>query len=203
MMREAIQIDVKRRDRAGKGASRALRRQGDIPAVLYGGKKPPEGLYLEERDVLRLLNTFGAYTRVIDLMIEGKGVQALVRAIQLHPVTDRPLHVDFLRASKETVVRVMVPVHFVNEEACVALKRGGVLNVVRPQLEVQCSPLVIPEHISFDLAKADFGASIRVSQALDVPKGVKILAHGHEEDPVVMAVSGKKAEQEEEETTEA
>ena len=169
-MSEALTLAAETRDRAGKGASRSLRRQGRVPAVVYGGKEPPLGIHLAERELSRLLGT-GHFTNSIVLIdIGGNQVRTLPKDVAFHPVSDRPLHVDFLRLAADAKVEVAVPVVFTNEEASPGLKRGGVLNVVRHELDLVCDADRIPDDITIDVAGLDVGDSIHISQ-VRLPEG--------------------------------
>ena len=165
-MSEQLTLPAEARERAGKGASRALRREGRVPAVIYGNKEEPQGIHVAERELMKLLNT-GHFMNTV-VMING--IRTLPKDVQFHPVTDRPLHVDFLRIGEHSTVHVNVPVRFENEEASPGLKRGGVLNIVRHELELICDAAEIPDEISISLAGLDLGASIHIS-AVTLPRG--------------------------------
>lgn len=162
---------VENRAGTGGGASRSLRRAGYIPAILYGGEKENVALSVDVRHVVKGLNTPGFYTTIFELDVNGKKEQALIRDVQVHPVTDQPLHVDFWRVGKGTKIHVNIPVHFVNEDKCPGMKRGGVLNIVLHTLDVSCFAENIPEAITVDLTGLEIGASIHLDQ-IDLPKGV-------------------------------
>ncbi len=165
-------MNAETRDRAGKGAARATRRAGRVPAVIYGGKEDPVLISVDPRDVRKGLETGALMSHVYELSLGGKTQRVLARDVQLHPVTDAPEHVDFLRVTGETRVTVEVPCNFLNEELSPGLKRGGVLNVVRYAIEVSCAADAIPEHFDIDLGKLDIGDSVHIS-AVDLPKGVR------------------------------
>ena len=173
-MSEANIIDAEPREQVGKGAARATRRAGRVPCVIYGAKKDPVAISIVPLDLRKQLQTGGFFSTVYQIKIEGgRGVeQVLPREVQLHPVTDVPQHVDFLRVSAATRVTVEVACEFINEEECVGLKRGGVLNVVRYAIEVLCAVDNIPQSIVVDLAGCDIGDSIHFSH-VDVPDGVE------------------------------
>ena len=126
---------VTARDRAGKGAARAERRAGRIPAVIYGGKADPVMISVEPRDLQREMNAGNLFSTVYSLDVGGKNERVLPRDVQVHPVTDRAQHIDFLRVTADTKLAVEVPCNFINEEDCPGLRRGGVLNVVRYTIE--------------------------------------------------------------------
>lgn len=169
-MSDQLNLSAQPRERAGKGASRALRREGRVPAVIYGGKEDPVSIHVEERELNKLLGTGHFFTSIIMIDVDGKAVRTLPKDVAFHPVTDRPMHVDFLRLSKDAKVDVKVPVHFINEEASPGLKRGGVLNIVRHELELVCNVDDIPESIDIDVTGFNVGDSIHISH-VTLPAG--------------------------------
>jgi len=162
-MSEIVVLEAEVRDRAGKGAARATRRAGRIPAVLYGDKKEPVMISLDPKLFGRQLNRPGFFSHLFDLNIDGTKHRALPRDVQLHPVSDEPLHVDFVRVTAHTKTHVNVPVHFENHAASPGLKRGGVLNVVRHDIELVVAADSIPERIDVDLTGLDIGDSVHIS----------------------------------------
>ncbi len=171
-MVETVVIAAEPRERAGKGAARAARRQGLIPGVIYGAKKQPSLINLPERDLAKRIQSGGFFARLYDLEIGSDKERVLARDLQLDPVTDRPVHVDFLRVSASSKVTVAVPVSFINEEECPGLIKGGVLNVVRHEIELSCRADAIPQEIEIDLTDYDFGDGIHISQ-VTLPDGVE------------------------------
>ena len=169
-MSDTLTLSAQLRDRAGKGASRALRREGRVPAVIYGDKKDPETIHVEERALNKLLGTGHFMNSIVEIEVDGKTIVTLPKDVAFHPVSDRAIHVDFLRIAKGATVEVAVPVVFVNEEASPGLKRGGVLNVVRHELELVCDATNIPDEIEIDVTGTDVGDSIHIS-AVKLPKG--------------------------------
>ncbi len=169
-MSEALTLAAETRDRAGKGASRALRREGRIPAVVYGGKEEPLSIHVEERALARMLGTGHFTNSVVMLDVGGKKVRTLPKDVHFHPVSERPLHVDFFRLAKDSTVDVSVPVLFINEEDSPGLKRGGVLNIVRHELELVCDADKIPDDIQIDVTGLDIGDSIHISN-VTLPAG--------------------------------
>ena len=165
------EIEATARPRAGKGAARAVRREGRIPAVIYGDKKEPETIAIDQPTLIKLLNRGGFLSSVFDIKIAGRSNRVLPRDIQFDPVKDLPIHVDFQRVSGGGAIRVSVPVAFLNEEICPGLKRGGVLNIVRHEVELNCPADAIPAQIEIDLSEADIGDSIHIS-AVKLPNGV-------------------------------
>jgi large subunit ribosomal protein L25 len=171
-MSDTLTLSAEARDRAGKGASRALRREGRVPAVIYGNNEEPTTIHVEEKILNKLLGTGVFFNSVVMLELGGKTIRTLAKDVAFHPVTDRPLHADFLRVSEHAKVHVNVPVLFENEEASPGLKRGGVLNVVRHELDVVVDAAEIPDHIVIDLTGYEVGASIHISN-VTLPKGVE------------------------------
>jgi large subunit ribosomal protein L25 len=169
-MSDALILAAEARERAGKGASRALRREGRVPAVVYGGKEAPMGIHIEERALRRLLDSGHFSNSLVMVEVNGSAVRTLPKDVHFDPVTDRPLHVDFLRLAKDATVDVAVPVVFVNEEDSPGLKRGGVLNVVRHELELVCDADRIPDDIMIDVTGLDVGDSIHIS-SVKLPEG--------------------------------
>lgn len=173
-MTAVIPFTVEERAQAGRGASRALRLSGKVPGVLYGDGKENVMLAVDPRDIMKGLNKPGFYTTIFEMKLSGKTERALVKDVHLHPVTDQPLHIDFWRVNKNSKIHIHVPVHFKNEDKCMGIKRGGVLNIVLHSVEVSCGADNIPEEIVIDLAGMDVGDSIH-AEAVELPKGVKFL----------------------------
>jgi large subunit ribosomal protein L25 len=171
-MSTAIKLAATARQRAGKGAARAVRREGRVPAVIYGDKTAPVMISLDPRDVMREASKAGFFTRLYDVEVDGKAHRVLPRDIQFHPVNDKPEHVDFQRVGETTRVRVEVPVKLENLEKSPGVKRGGVVNLVRHAVEVWAMPGNIPSRIAIDMAGLDIGDSIHI-EAIKLPEGVK------------------------------
>ena len=146
-MSEQLTLPAEARERAGKGASRELRRNGRVPAVIYGDKKDPISVHVEEKLLAKMLSTGHFMNSVIMVDAGGTPHRTLPKDVQFHPVSSRPIHVDFLRIGEHSQVHVNVPVHFSDEEESPGIKRGGVLNVVRHDLELICDAAEIPEQI--------------------------------------------------------
>ncbi|WP_073974641.1 50S ribosomal protein L25/general stress protein Ctc [Erythrobacter donghaensis] len=170
-MSETLTLPAEARERAGKGASRALRREGRTPAVIYGGKEEPTMIHVEQKELVRQLGTGHFMNSIVIIEIGGQTVRTLPKDVAFHPVTDRPTHVDFLRLTGDSKVEVSVPVVFINEEASPGLKKGGVLNIVRHELELLCPNADIPEEIQIDVTGREIGDSIHISD-VTLPKGV-------------------------------
>jgi large subunit ribosomal protein L25 len=169
-MSDQLTLSAETRDRAGKGASRELRRQNRVPAVIYGNKQEPELIHVEEKALVKLLMTGHFSNSVVEIELGGKKQITIPKDVAFHPVSDRPTHVDFLRIVKGAKVDVEVPVMFINEGASPGLKRGGVLNIVRHELELICENDKIPDDIQIDVAGFDIGDSIHISN-VKLPKG--------------------------------
>ncbi len=160
-MANLVTIAAEVRARAGKGAARATRRAGKVPAVIYGAHAAPSLIALDPREVLRELQRPGWQSRVYDIKADGASTRALIRDVQYHPVSDKPEHVDFQRLAPGERIRVSVPVRFENEALSGGIKRGGVLNVVRHAVEVQADPEQIPEQFVADLTGLEFNDNVR------------------------------------------
>ena len=160
------------RDRAGKGVARATRREGRVPAVIYGGKEPPVLVALEMKDLARRAHGAGFFTHLLELDVGGKKHRVLPRDVQFHPLKDHPIHVDFLRVSADATIEVAVPVEFINQDASPGLKRGGVLNIVRHDVELICPVEAIPDHITVDMTGFEVGESVHISN-VKLPANVR------------------------------
>lgn len=160
------------RERAGKGAARATRRDGRVPGVIYGDKTAPTLISLDPRDVMREASKAGFFTRLYDIEVGGKTHRVLPRDVQFHPVNDKPEHVDFQRVGASTRVRVEVPIKLENLDKAPGVKRGGVVNLVRHEIEVWANPGTIPSRIVIDMAGLDIGDSVHIN-AVKLPEGVK------------------------------
>ncbi|MEQ1937951.1 50S ribosomal protein L25/general stress protein Ctc [Mesorhizobium sp. CN5-321] len=171
-MSAPYELKAEAREQVGKGSARAVRREGKVPAVIYGDKQPPLAIALSYKDIFYKIHGGGFLTTVATIDVDGKKIQVLPKDFQLDPVKDFPIHVDFLRVGRNTEVNVNVPVHFINEEKSPGIKRGGVLNVVRHEVEFHCPANAIPEFITVDLSGAEIGDSIHIS-AVQLPAGVK------------------------------
>ncbi len=169
-MSDALTLPAEARERAGKGASRALRREGRIPAVIYGGKEEPTTIHIEEKELVRQMMTGQFMNSIVNIDVNGKSVRTLPKDVALHPVSDRPTHVDFLRLSKDAKIEVAIPVIFTNEEESPGLKKGGVLNVVRHELDLVCESDKIPSEIEIDVTGKEVGDSIHISE-VQLPAG--------------------------------
>jgi large subunit ribosomal protein L25 len=170
-MAEQTNLAAQTRDGVGKGANRSLRRSGRVPAVVYGDDAPQELISLEARELRRAIHSPRFFSTLCSLQVNGEAVRVLPREVQVHPVTEDPLHVDFVRVGRHATVAVTVPVVFVNEDISRGLKRGGVLNIVRREVELLCPVDSIPGEITLDLKDADIHDSLHISQ-VSLPEGV-------------------------------
>ena len=174
-MAETTKVVAKMRDRAGKGGARSSRREGLIPAVIYGDKQPPVMIAVEPKTIERELHKEGYFNHLLKIAVDGTDFDVLPRDVQVDPVTDRPLHLDFLRIGPDSIITVQVPVHFRNETASPGIKRGGVLNVVLHEITVRTKADKIPEFFEVDLTGLEIGHSIHMS-TLNIPEDVRVVS---------------------------
>jgi large subunit ribosomal protein L25 len=193
-MAEAVELKAWARDRTGKGGARAVRREGRIPGIVYGDKEKPQNIALESKAISKQLQTGHFQSTIFMLDVDGSKIRVIPRGVQLDPVRDFPIHVDFMRLSKDASVTVDVPVHFLNEAASPGLKRGGVLNIVRHDIPVRCPADKIPDHFDVDLTGLEIGDSVHIS-ALALPEGV--VPTITDRDFTVATIVGRAAEEEE------
>jgi large subunit ribosomal protein L25 len=171
-MAELTSLAAQTREGVGKGANRSLRRSGRVPAVVYGDDAPQEMISLEGKELRRALHNPRFFSTLCSLQVNGEAVRVLPREVQLHPVSEEPLHIDFVRVGRHATVTVTVPVVFANEDISRGLKRGGVLNIVRREVELLCPVDAIPQEITVDLKDADIHDSLHISQ-VSLPEGVR------------------------------
>ena len=171
-MSQTYELKAEARERVGKGSAREVRRNGKVPAVIYGDKQPPLAIALPYKDVYYKIHGGGFLTTIATIDVDGKKIEVLPKDYQLDPVRDFPVHVDFLRIGKDTVVTVDIPVHFINEEMSAGIRRGGVLNIVRHEIQVRCPSDAIPDHFDVDLTGLEIGDAVHIS-ALKLPENVK------------------------------
>lgn len=186
-MTDTTVLEASERAKAGKGAARATRRAGLVPAVIYGAKRPAVMVALDPRLIVREMHKPGFRSHIYNVRAGRVNERALIRDIQLHPVSDQPLHVDFHRIAVGEDVRVAIAVHFTGEDDCVGLKRGGVLNVVHHSLEVTVDPDRIPEFVTGDISGLEIGDAIRWSDLAGIEN--LTLATGDEADVVVATIA--------------
>ena len=189
-------INAKSREDTGKGASRRLRRlTGEVPAIIYGGKKDAEKISLLHKDIAKALENDAVYSSIISLSIDGKAEDTIIKDIQRHPAKQIILHMDFLRVSKTTKLQTRVPLNFINEDTCVGVKLGGGLIAhTMTDIEVSCLPKDLPESIDVDMAEVDVGQIVHLSD-LTLPNGVESvsLSQGADYDLTVATVNKQKA----------
>ena len=171
-MAEALELKAWTRARTGKGGARASRREGRIPGILYGDKSTPQIIDVDYRAITQQLHTGHFQSTIFMLDLDGKKTRVIPRDVQLDPIRDFPIHVDFLRVGEHSLVTVEVPVRFLNEAASPGIKRGGILNIVRHEIPVRCPADAIPEHFDVDLTGLEIGDSVHIS-AIKLPEGVK------------------------------
>ncbi len=190
-MVQTVRIEAVARERAGKGAARATRRGGLVPAVVYGAKQEATLIALDPRDVIKELTKGGWQSHLYEVAVkDGPTERSIMRDVQFDPVTDRPIHVDFQRVGKSSRIDVAIPVHFINEDASPGLKRGGVLNVVRHEIECSCPADAIPESLTVDLTGLDIGDSVHIN-AIKLPAGISPVIT--ERDFTIAAIAGSSA----------
>ena len=187
---EPFVIHAELRDESGKGASRRLRHEGKVPAILYGDTKKPQSLILDHNEVVQHLEQEAFYSQVLTLVANGKKQRAILRDIQRHPWKPKIMHMDFQRINSRKKLTTSVPLHFINESKSVGFKEGGIVSHQINELEISCLPKDLPEYIEVDVAALDIGDSIHISE-LNLPEGVEsvALSHGDEHDHDLPVVS--------------
>ena len=153
------------------GSTKSLLKKGMVPGIVYGKNSTPTKIAFEDKILQKIMNSGGFYSKIIDLDIEGKIEKILPKQLQYHPVSDRLIHFDFLRVQDDTKVTVEVEVEFLNREICPGLKKGGVLNLVRRLVELNCNANNIPEKLQFDLISSEIGDAVKISN-INLPEGV-------------------------------
>jgi len=186
-MSEQLTLPAEARERAGKGASRALRRDGRVPAVIYGDKKEPLSVHVEEKLLAKMLSTGHFMNTIVMVDAGGEAHRTLPKDVQFHPVSSRPIHVDFLRIGEHAQITVAIPVRFDDEEESPGIKRGGVLNIVAHELELIVDAAHIPDQITVSLEGLDVGSSIHISQVA-LPAGASV-AHAETDFTVATIVA--------------
>lgn len=196
-MANVFEFIAEARSTTGSIAAKAVRRQGKVPAVIYGGEAVPEMLTLDHNEVVKHLAHEAVYSHVLDIKVDGKTEKAVLKHIQRHPAKPQILHMDFMRVDASHKLKVHVPLHFVNDTVSVGVKKGGVVTHAMVDVEVLCMPSALPEFIEVDLANADIGDTIHLSD-LVLPAGVEIAAlqHGAEHDhPIAQIVKTRSTEE--------
>lgn len=184
-MANIIALEATKREKAGKGASRAVRRTGLVPAVVYGDKKAPVLLSLTEKTLVAHLNKKGFWTHQFEIQVDGEKHRTLCQDVQFHRVSGRPIHADFLRIAKNSVLTLEIPVHVINEDKAPGLRDGGVLNLVHRSIEVHCSPDNIPESLELDVTDLNIDDTL-TTKNLVLPKGVKLV---HEDETTLLTIA--------------
>ncbi|WP_414473476.1 50S ribosomal protein L25/general stress protein Ctc [Microvirga sp. M2] len=193
-MSEVKQIKAVARDRAGKGAARAVRRQGQVPAVIYGAGQPAQAISLDFNQTKQLIFAGHFLTTIFDIDVDGKTVRAIPRDYQLDPVKDFPLHVDFFRVAAGQTIKVVVPVHVVGQEKSPGVKRGGTVQIVEHSVELQVSPDAIPDFVEASVEGLNIGASVHLND-VKLPNGVKAASTENLTLVTVVAPTGLKEEE--------
>ena len=200
-MSDEFLLHAQARTDAGKGASRRLRRLQDlVPAIVYGGEKPPQPISISHKDFARALQNEAFYSHIVSLDIDGAAEDVIIKDLQRHPARPRIMHADFFRIEKNKKIVVNVPLHFINEDKCVGVKlHGGVISHNETEIEISCLPADLPEYVEVDMAAVDIGDNIHLSD-LRLPAGTEsvALSHGEEHDLFVASVAVPKAVQVEE-----
>ena len=204
MSQETFKIEASVREDQGKGASRRLRREGNIPAIVYGGKKEPVALTINHNELLKHLDHEAFFSHILELNVDGETDEVVLRDLHRHPYKNTVvLHADFQRITRGQKMRMHVPLHFENREESKGAKAGGVISVIHNEIEIECLPRQLPEYLTIDLSDLDVNESIHLSE-IELPEGISIpeLALGEEHDVAVVAIHPPKVEKEPEETGE-
>ncbi len=193
-MSKVFEFVAESRGQSGKSAARRARRQGSVPAVIYGGSNAPQMLVLNHNEVIKHLEHEAVYSHVLDITVDGKTEQAILKGVQRHPARVQILHLDFFRVNMSEAVKVHVPLHFINENTSIGGKKGGIATHSLIDVEVSCLPSVLPEFIEVDLAGLDIGGTIHLSDII-LPADIEIvvLAQGPEHDLPVVSMMASKA----------
>jgi large subunit ribosomal protein L25 len=199
-MSESFDITVQVRNDGGKGASRRLRRTGMVPGVVYGGHKPPMMIAVSHNQLLQHLEYEAFYSHVLELKLEGRVDKVVLKDLQRHPAKPFVTHIDFQRVSMDEKIRMLVPLHFINESKAPGIKMGGTASHNINEVEITCLPKDLPEFIDIDMSNVQMGQTIHVSEIV-VPEGVE-LSHALDQDAPVVSVHGVRTEEEEDEAAE-
>ena len=202
-MADKIDLVAELREDQGKGASRRLRREGKVPAILYGAGRPPRAISLQHNKLIRALEDESFYSSVLNIKVGDKNQETILKDVQRHPAKPQILHIDLQRIVAGEAIRMSVPVHFLNEETAVGVKtQGGIMNKMLNEVDVQCLPKDLPEYLEIDVAELEIGGLLNLSD-LKLPKGVELidLSHGDESDdkPLVQIVKSRAVVEEDEE----
>jgi large subunit ribosomal protein L25 len=197
-MSNVFEFVAESRGQSGKSAARRARRQGSVPAVIYGGQSEPQMLVLNHNEVIKHLEHEAVYSHVLDVTVDGKTEKAILKGVQRHPAKVQILHLDFFRVNMSEAVKVHVPLHFINEATSIGGKKGGIVTHSMVDVEVLCLPSALPEYLEVDLASLDIGETIHLSNVV-LPAGIEIvvLAQGPEHDLPVASMMASKASKDE------
>ena len=199
MSQESFEINADPRDDMGKGASRRLRRAGRVPGIIYGGKKEPVAISLEQNELRMHLDHEAFYSHILTLKLGGKNEQVILKDLQRHPYKQTVTsHVDFLRVLADQKLHVNVPLHFLGEDEAPGVKTGGVVSRLMNEVEVEVLPKDLPEYIEVDISAMEIGDSIHLSE-LSAPEGVTLVALTHDDDRGVVSLLAPRVEQAEDE----
>ncbi len=198
-MSDDIQMNAEPRSDSGKGASRRLRKEGLVPAIVYGGDKDPAMISLKHNEFIHQLENEATYTQIINLSVEGKAEKVVLRDLQRHPFKNKLLHADFYRVNMNNPINVNIPIHVINDDICVGVKMdGGMLTTLLNEIEVVCLPKDIPEYIAVDAENIHLGETLHLSE-IQLPEGVEsaALQYGEDHDTGVLSVVKTRAVSEE------
>ena len=190
-MSEQVSLAASERQSEGKSANRNLRRSGYIPGVLYGGKDEPKKISIMEKDIVKATEIAGFATQILQISMDGKDVDVVVKEIQRHPATSRVLHADFMRVDPDSKITLVVPIRTLNDESCIGVKvSGGQVNHLINDIEISCLASNLPEQLEIDVQKMDIGDTVSLSE-IKLPEGVEItiLQQDEERDQAVVSVT--------------
>ncbi len=199
-MSDAIQMNAEQRSDSGKGASRRLRKEGLVPAIVYGGDKEPAMISLKHNELIHELENEATYTQIIDLSFGGNTEKVILRDLQRHPFKNKVMHADFYRVNMKQTLNVNIPIHIINDDICVGVKmEGGMLTTLLNEIEVVCLPKDLPEYIEVDAENIHLGETLHLSE-IKLPEGVEsaALQYGEDHDTGVLSVVKTRATSEEE-----
>ena len=178
-MGDNLSLSATLREGVGKGAARNARRNNLVPGIIYGGSEEPLSINVKFNELLKRLNAGRFMSTLINLTVEGKTIQVICRDIQKHIVKDLPTHLDFMRLSKTARIKLFIPVVFINQDICKGIKRGGVLTVVRPEVELLVNAMEIPSALEVDIKDFEVGDTITISN-IDLPSGTETTIKGRD-----------------------
>ena len=190
-MSEQVSLAASERQSEGKSANRNLRRSGYIPGVLYGGKDEPKKISIMEKDIVKATEIAGFTTQILQISMDGKDVDVVVKEIQRHPATSRVLHADFMRVDPDSKITLVVPIRTLNDESCIGVKvSGGQVNHLINEIEISCLASNLPELLELDVQEMDIGDTVSLSE-IKLPEGVEItiLQQDQERDQAVVSVT--------------